>query len=92
MIAYCLERLAAVAEEQEADEAARLLGSAEQLRATVQAPPDAFELEERELTAATARRRLGDEGFSTAFSERRAMSPEEAVLYASGVARKLAEE
>jgi predicted ATPase/DNA-binding CsgD family transcriptional regulator len=82
-IAWCLEGMAglAVAREQSA-RAARLFGAARALRGTIGAPrPPAFRsYHDRNL--ATIRDRLGEAAFEAAFSEGRAMSPEQAIEYA----------
>jgi tetratricopeptide (TPR) repeat protein len=86
-IAYCLEGLAAVAvARDEVDRAARLLGAAHRLREGVGAAVYTYRpnrsLQER--TMATARARLGEQGFEEAWVWGRAMTFDQTVEYALG--------
>jgi tetratricopeptide (TPR) repeat protein len=82
--AYCIEGLAAVAEVQdEPHRAARLLGAAEALLETAGIPLYAqVDRELQQHVAAAARERLGEQAWTAAWEEGRAMSFEEAVAYA----------
>jgi tetratricopeptide (TPR) repeat protein len=87
-LVYLFGELAAAAEARgEAQHSARLLGAAEGLIQSVEAPVYKNHRPKRSLrpldhVAAAARSRLGEEAFETAWNEGRAMTFEEAVTYA----------
>jgi non-specific serine/threonine protein kinase len=87
--AFSLESLAALASAQEQPEqAARLWGAAERLREEIGAPLPPNEREEYDHKVSEARAALGEEAFTAAWTEGRAMSWEHAVYYALGEATK----
>jgi len=68
----------------EADRAARLFGAAQALREKMGIPLEPSDRAEYERTVAAARAALGDEAFAAAWAEGRAMSWQEAMVYALG--------
>jgi predicted ATPase len=81
-VAYCLRGLAAVADPQSA---ARLLGAAEGLLEAAGVPLYAWtDHEPHQRAEETARARLGEQAYTAAHVEGRAMGFEEAVAYALG--------
>ena len=62
--------------------AVRLLGAAEQLRGNLRGPMPDVEQSYLERTVEAARAALGDEGFSAAWADGQAMSPDDAVAHA----------
>jgi predicted ATPase/class 3 adenylate cyclase len=82
-IAYALEGFAALASAQEQPErAARLWGAEEALREEMGAPLSPSEREEYDRKIAEARAALGEDAFSAAWMEGRAMTQEQAIEYA----------
>jgi DNA-binding CsgD family transcriptional regulator len=84
-VAYCLEGLAGlISERGEPERAARLFGASEALLEAVGAPLH-VQAQDRALyerAVEALRSRLGEEAFGAAWSEGRAMTPEQAVGYA----------
>jgi DNA-binding CsgD family transcriptional regulator len=84
-VAYCLEGLAGlIAAEDRPQRKARLFGASEAVLETVGAPLY-VQIQDRDLyqrTVEELRSRLGEETFETAWSEGRAMTPEQAIEYA----------
>ncbi len=84
-MAWCLDAWAdlACAEDQTttADRAARLFGAAEVLREAIGISTDLFDRAEYERDLATARGRLDEAAFATAWAEGRAMTLEQAIAY-----------
>jgi tetratricopeptide (TPR) repeat protein len=78
-----LEELAAVAVAQgQPERAARLFGAAEGLREALGAPLPPVDRAEHDRSVAAVRTALGEEAFTAAWAEGRAMSLDEAVAYA----------
>jgi predicted ATPase/DNA-binding SARP family transcriptional activator/DNA-binding CsgD family transcriptional regulator len=84
-VAYCLEGLAGlIATEDRPQRKARLFGASEAVLETVGAPLY-VQIQDRALyqrTVEELRSRLGEEAFEAAWSEGRAMTPEQAIKYA----------
>src|SRR5262245_54122968 len=82
-IAACLDQLAYVANsEGNARRAVRLLGAAEALRGTTGTRPPRAERAAHERAVADLCAALGEGAFTTAWSEGRAMTPQQAIVYA----------
>jgi len=82
-IAACLDQLAYVASsEGNARRAVRLLGAAEALRGTTGTRPPRAVRVAHERAVADLRAALGEEAFTPAWAEGRAMTPEQAIVYA----------
>ena len=80
LIAFCQEGLAGVVAAQgEPAWAARLWGAAETLREVIRAPIPSVERANYERSVAAARERLGEQAFTTAWAEGRALSLEQAL-------------
>src|SRR5262249_1107644 len=91
-IAACLAQLAYVASSAgNAARAVRLLGAAEALRGTTGTRPPRAERAAHERAVADLCAALGEEAFTTAWSEGRAMTPQQAIVYAvsNSVSRRL---
>ena len=82
-IAYCLEGLAQVAcAQRQYKQAGQLLSVAAALRLAIGAPLRASELADNNRDVASVRAGLGEEGFTSAWAEGRAMTLERAIEYA----------
>jgi hypothetical protein len=80
MVALALEGLAgAVGSADQHRAAARLLGVADAIRRSVSVPAAPSERTEIDRIAATARRALGEPGFTAAFEHGATLTPEDAV-------------
>ena len=81
--AFSLEGFARLAYRQgQAARASRLYGAAEALRQAISCPLSPADQEKQVLIAADLRARLGDADFEAAWSQGRAMPPEEALAFA----------
>lgn len=82
-IAYALEAVAFLANMQRQSEpAARLMGAAQTLRAAIGSPLPTAEQDEYDRNLAAARTTLGEQAFTTAWEQGRAMTFEQAIEYA----------
>src|SRR5262249_20772687 len=82
-IAECLEKIAGLAAlQRQPKQAARLLGSAESLRATIDAPLPPMEQATYDSEVMALRTRLSEEEFTDAWQDGRTMTLEQAVEYA----------
>ena len=82
-VAMCQEKLAGVAAAQgELERAARLLGAAEALRQAITAPIGALDRLDYDHVVAVAHVGLDEKSLAAAWSEGRAMTPEQAIAYA----------
>jgi tetratricopeptide (TPR) repeat protein len=89
-IADCLKGLAAVAHAQgQHERAAQMFGAAEALREASGAPLSVSERADDERSIAAVRAGLGEETFTSAWAEGRAMTPEHAIGYAVEEAREV---
>ena len=81
--AYPLEAFAVLAAAQnQMERAARLLGAAENLYASIHFEMSAKERAEHDQAIASARAALGDEAFAAAWAEGRMMTMEQAIAFA----------
>jgi predicted ATPase/class 3 adenylate cyclase len=78
-VASGMEKLARVVGDEAAEDAARLLGSAEALRESIHAPLPPAARAEYEASVLALVLRLGERGFETARLEGRAMAPDQAL-------------
>ena len=82
-IAFCLERLAEVAiGKHQAENAARIFGAAESIRASLRSKIDPVDQPEYERNLASLRAELGEGRFNAAWEEGQKMTLEQAVDYA----------
>jgi tetratricopeptide (TPR) repeat protein len=87
-IAMCLAGIAGLDAEAHPDRAARLFGAAEALREAAGVPLQAADLDDHNRNVATARVRLDEPLFRAMWEEGRAMTMEQAIVYALAQAQE----